>query len=152
MLKKICFSLILVCMPCIAVAHDWIDTKNKSGPKIYLDKNSQYYYSTGQVYTIKYEKNGKTLYTQIELKDLNGHEAAILSISDVYMDVYYIPITIKYKELSPEQAIYNSAKMVLASKVKPYCPSKICVNNNMGIVTNFNTISDNIINSEQKKT
>ena len=91
-----------------AVTPNWVDTQNTTGSKIYLDTNNQYYFEWGQVYTIKYDKNGKTLYTQIELKGVRGNKAAILSVDDEYKNIYLIPRTRKYIDISPDQAIYNS--------------------------------------------
>ncbi len=105
---------------------NWVDTKNTTGPKVYIDTNNQYYFEWGQVYTIKYEKDGKPLYTQIELKGLRGNRAAILSVDAEYKKTYDIPITRKYKNISPNQAIYNSSRMALLNTNKKSCPSNIC--------------------------
>lgn len=104
----------------------WIDTQNPIGPKVYLDANSQYYYGWGAVYTVKYLKDGKPMYTQIELKGLRGNRAAILSVDRNFKSVYNIPITRNYKNITPDQAIYNSTKMVLNNTKKQTCPDSIC--------------------------
>ena len=110
-----------------AVTPNWVDTQNTTGSKIYLDTNNQYYFEWGQVYTIKYDKNGKTLYTQIELKGVRGNKAAILSVDDEYKNIYLIPRTRKYIDISPDQAIYNSSRMALSNTDKKSCPKDICI-------------------------
>lgn len=113
-------------MPEKLSAPSWIDTQNPIGPKVYLDANSQYYYGWGAVYTVKYMKDGKPMFTQIELKGLRGNRAAILSVDRNFKTVYNIPLTRDYKNITPDQAIYNSTKMVLNNTKKQTCPDSIC--------------------------
>ena len=109
-----------------AVAPNWVDTKNSVGSKVYIDTNNQYYFGWGQLYTIKYEENGKTLYSQIELKGVRGTKAAILSVSDRYKDIYEIPTKRDFVKLLPNLPIYNSSRMALSNTKKDICPSSVC--------------------------
>ena len=109
-----------------AVAPNWADTKNSVGPKVYIDTNNQYYFGWGQLYSIKYEENGKTLYSQIELKGVRGTKAAVLSVSDRYKDIYVIPSERDFIKLVPANPIYNSSRMALSNTNKEVCPNNVC--------------------------
>lgn len=152
MLKKIyssfiCFVIIFVTSVNLAHAAYWEDTKNTTGFRIYIDTDSIYRYNGSYVYTIKYVKDGKSLYTQIELKPMKNQPnlVAILSVEDKYKEIYEIPIEREYKRISSEQAIYNSAKIVLIkSNVAPCSQAKcISVDKNPYINKNNNEKSYN---------
>lgn len=106
----------------------WVDTENKTGSKVYIDMNNQYYFDLGHVYTVKYvdPRTGNTNYVQIKLK-LRGKEAAIVSVTSEYKHTYVLPVIIKdYINMTQDKALYNSTRMVLENTNKPNCPKNIC--------------------------
>lgn len=134
MLKKIYSSLIgfvIIFIASVNFAHAayWEDTKNTTSFRVYIDTDSIYRYNGSYVYTIKYVKDGKSIYTQIELKSMKNQPslAAILSVGDKYKEIYEIPIEREYKRISSEQAIYNSAQIVLAKRYIAPCSQEKCI-------------------------
>lgn len=109
-------------------AETWVDTNNTVGPKVYLDTDSIYKYQDGYVYTIKHTKNGRALYTQIELKPMQNKTnlAAILSVDENYKNIYEIPSEREYKRITSDKGIYNSTQMVLAKSYSASCSPFVC--------------------------